>query len=139
MSVPQRHPADGRTKEPHDAHLRRLEELGRLAGAVAHDFNNLLTVIRSYAQLMLDQAAAGQPMSPDDAREIEHAAARGSELTRRLLAFARKQVIEPRLVDVAHAVVALDGMLRPLVGSAVTLDYRIDEGLPAVLIDPVQL
>ena len=123
----------------HDSHLRRLEELGRLAGAVAHDFNNLLTVIRSYAQLMLDQAAAGQPMSPDDAREIEHAAARGSELTRRLLAFARKQVIEPRLVDVAHAIAALDGMLRPLVGSRVTLDYRVEDGLPPVLIDPVQL
>jgi two-component system, cell cycle sensor histidine kinase and response regulator CckA len=123
----------------HESHLRRLEELGRLAGAVAHDFNNLLTVIRSYAQLMLDQAAAGQPMSPDDAREIEHAAARGSELTRRLLAFARKQVIEPRLVDAGHAISALDGMLRPLVGSRVTVEYRLEHGLPPVLIDPVQL
>lgn len=125
--------------EWHDSHVRRLEELGRLAGAVAHDFNNLLTVIRSYAQLMLDQAAAGQPMSPDDAREIERAAARGSELTRRLLAFARKQVIEPRLVDVGQAITALDGMLRPLVGSRVTLEYRLEAGLPPVLIDPVQL
>ena len=125
--------------ERHESHLRRLEELGRLAGAVAHDFNNLLTVIRSYAQLMLDQAAAGQPMSPEDAREIEHAAARGSGLTRRLLAFARKQVVEPRLVDVAQAISALDGMLRPLVGPRVTLEYRLEAGLPSVLIDPVQL
>ena len=129
----------GERADGQESHLRRLEELGRLAGSVAHDFNNLLTVIRSYAQLMLDQAAAGQPMSPDDAREIEQAAARGSELTRRLLAFARKQVIEPRLVDVAQAIAALDGMLRPLVGSRVTLEYRLEAGLPPVLIDPVQL
>src|SRR5512143_1577561 len=125
--------------EAHANHLRRLEELGRLAGAVAHDFNNLLTVIRSYAQLMLDQAAAGLPMSSADAREIEHAAARGSELTRRLLAFARKQVIEPQLVDLGAALTALDGMLRPVTGSGVQIEYRVDEALPRILVDPVQL
>ena len=134
-----KHASSGGRTDLQESHLRRLEELGRLAGAVAHDFNNLLTVIRSYAQLMLDQAAAGQPMSPDDAREIEHAAARGSDLTRRLLAFARKQVIEPRLVDVGQAITALDGMLRPLVGPRVALEYRLEAGLPPVLIDPVQL
>jgi len=125
--------------DAHSDHLRRLEELGRIAGAVAHDFNNLLTVIRSYARLMLDQAAGGLPMSSDDAREIEHAAARGSELTRRLLAFARKEVIEPQLVDLGAALSALEGMLKPVTGSGVEIQYRIDDALPRILVDPVQL
>ena len=99
---------------------QKMEAIGVLAGGVAHDFNNLLTVILSHAQLLQGD------LDPDDARradvaEIEHAAARAAELTRQLLAFSRRQVLKPRVVDVNEVVHGIEKMLRRLIGEDIEL------------------
>jgi len=114
---------------------QRLESIGRLAGGVAHDFNNLLTVIMSHAAFARqDLRHAGE-----DLLAIEQAGARASELTGQLLSFARRQVIEPRVVDLNALTTQIDRMLRRLIGEDVELETRLEPRLWPVKVDPAQM
>lgn len=117
---------------------RRLESVGRLAGGVAHDFNNLLTAVVGNVSLMRERAN-GDPAMSAHLEEIDHAVQRGAELTRRLLAFARRQLIEPRILDVNERVSDLERLLRRLLGDNVTLSVEMAADLWSVRADPTAL
>jgi CheY-like chemotaxis protein len=117
---------------------QRLEAVGQLAGGVAHDFNNLLTAIMSYTQLLLDDT------EPDDTRrddllEIKKAAERATSLTRQLLAFSRKQVLQPCVLDLNIVVADLEKMLRRLIGEHIALVTDCLPSLARVRADRGQL
>jgi signal transduction histidine kinase len=117
---------------------QRIEALGRLAGGVAHDFNNLLTVINGYSELLLLERPAG---SPDRARleVVKQAGERGAALTRQLLAFARKQVLNPVVLSLNHCVQNIERVLGPLLGENVRLVLDLDPALAPVQADAGQL
>jgi PAS domain S-box-containing protein len=119
-------------------HSQKLEAVGRLAGGVAHDFNNLLSVILSYSALILADLAPEDPMRGEVA-EIEAAGKRAAELTRQLLAFGRRQMLQPRVVDPAQIVTGMERMLRRLIGEDVDLTLHRDPGAGSVKVDPGQL
>lgn len=116
---------------------QKMEAVGKLAGGVAHDFNNLLTAILGHAEM-----AQGDVGSNESARgniaEITRAASRAADLTRQLLAFARRQIIEPRIVDLNGLVVNVDRLLRRLLGEDIELVTVLDPELWRVKIDPGQ-
>jgi two-component system cell cycle sensor histidine kinase/response regulator CckA len=116
---------------------QRLESLGQLAGGIAHDFNNLLAVILNYAEFIIEEAA-GTPQA-QDAEQIARAGRRGSDLTHQLLAFARREVIRPRPLDVNTVVAEVRAMLERSIGEHITLTTGTAPDLPAVLADPGQL
>jgi len=117
---------------------QKLDAVGQLAGGVAHDFNNLLTAIRGYTALLRERLAADAE-GLDDLNEIDAAAQRASDLTRQLLAFSRRQHVEPRVLDVNSVVASAAKMLGRLVGERIKLDTLLGEELPAVRMDPGQL
>ena len=117
------------------AHAHRTEAIGRLAGGVAHDFNNLLTVILSHAQLAEVEAPAGGSVRELVAL-IREAAQRASSLTRQLLAFARKQAVEPRVLDLNAVVQELGRLLQRLLGETVALGVRLARDPWTVRADP---
>ena len=114
-----------------------MEGIGRLAGGIAHDFNNLLTAILGHAEMARTDVAEGDPAQSNIA-EITRAAQRAADLTRQLLAFARRQIIEPKIVDLNSLVLNVDKMLRRLLGEDVELVTVPDPGLWRVRIDPGQ-
>jgi CheY-like chemotaxis protein len=114
-----------------------MEAVGRLAGGIAHDFNNLLNVIMGYASLLTRRVSAGADASR--LAQIVKAAERAAGLTRQLLAFSRKQVLEPRVLDLDTVVGELGGMLRRLIGEDVELVLQPGAGLWPVKADPGQL
>jgi PAS domain S-box-containing protein len=117
---------------------QKMEAIGRLAGGVAHDFNNLLTAIIGYSQI----AAMRPDMPPDavvDLTEITAAAHRAAALTRQLLAFSRRQVLEPRVLDVNSVVSGIEVLLRRLIGEDYQLVADLDVEIAHVLADPGQL
>ena len=119
-------------------HAQKLEAVGRLAGGVAHDFNNLLTAIDGYSELALQRLAPNHPVR-SDLDEVRRAAGRASGLTRKLLAFSRRQVFSPRVVDLSAVVREAEQMLRRLMGSTVELETTL-AGRPALVhADPGQL
>jgi len=128
-----------RALEARVAHAQRLESVGRLAGGVAHDFNNILTVVINIAETLKSDAAAGNGVDLEIVDEMLAAATRGADVTRHLLAFARKQVILPVALDVNAVVKQCDKMLRRLLGEDVDLVTTFQEGLWAVRCDAGQL
>ena len=116
---------------------QKLESIGRLAGGVAHDFNNLLTVILSSTEFALAAAERGTLRS--DLEQIKGAAERAARLTDQLLAFARRQVVVPRLLDLNELAQRMHGLLRRVIGEHVELSTVLDAGLRQVLADPGQL
>jgi len=90
---------------------QKMEAVGRLAGGIAHDFNNLLSVILSYGETMHGQLEPGEPMR-EDVDEIRKAGRRGADLTRQLLMFSRRQVIQPRALDLNEVLAGMDRMLQ---------------------------
>jgi two-component system cell cycle sensor histidine kinase/response regulator CckA len=116
---------------------QRMEGIGRLAGGIAHDFNNLLTAILGHAEMARTDVAPGDPALVNIA-EITRAAQRAADLTRQLLAFARRQIIEPRIVDLNGLVLNVDRMLRRLLGEDVELVTIAEPALWQVRIDPGQ-
>ena len=117
---------------------QRLEALGRLTGGVAHDFNNLLTVIIGGAETLIDENA-DNPSVRDLATMIRSAGARGSELTSQLLAFARRQPLEPRSVQVNDLLTGMTGILRRTLGEDVELRITRDADAWHAMADPTQL
>lgn len=115
----------------------RLESLGQLAGGIAHDFNNLLAVILNYSSFIVEDGA--DTHFARDAEQIARAARRGSELTHQLLAFARREVIRPRPLDVNTVVAEVHQMLLRSLGEHITLTMNTADRLPAVMADPGQL
>jgi PAS domain S-box-containing protein len=118
---------------------QRLEGIGRLAGGVAHDFNNLLTVILSCVEMLRDALADQTPEVREDVEQISAAAVRARDLTRQLLAFARKQVIAPVSLDLGAVVRDGERLLRRILGEDVVLTVETEDGLWPVLCDPGQL
>ncbi|HEX7050641.1 MAG TPA: GAF domain-containing protein, partial [Longimicrobiales bacterium] len=108
-----------RSSEERLQQSQRLEAVGRLAGGIAHDFNNVLMVIRGHAELMLEALEAEDPLT-EELIEIREAAERAAGLTRQLLAFSRRQVLQPKVVDLREVVEGMEKMLRRLLGEDVT-------------------
>ena len=119
------------------AEATRMEAMGHLAGGIAHDFNNLLTAVNGYAELLV--AGLGDSPMAEDAREIRRAGARAAELTRQVLAFASRQVLAPRPVDVNEVVGGVGQMLRRLIGEQIKLVMKPDREPAVVMADPGQL
>ena len=117
---------------------QKMEAIGLLAGGVAHDFNNLLTAIVGYAQLMLRRIDPRDPLCTN-AQEILKAGRRATGLTRQLLAFSRKQVMEPRVIDLNDVVANMHKMLARLIGEDVELSAQPASDLGCVLADPGQI
>ena len=117
---------------------QKMESVGRLAGGVAHDFNNILTVILGHAELALEQVDPSQPVG-HDLVEIRAAARRSADLTRQLLAFARKQTVAPKVLDLNQTIGGMLHMLKRLIGEGVDLSWRTQEGLWPVKVDPSQI
>jgi signal transduction histidine kinase/ActR/RegA family two-component response regulator len=114
----------------------RLEAVGRLAGGVAHDFNNLVMIIKGYSDLLLDSAT---PQSRPYLEEIKNAGERASGLTRQLLAFSRKQVLEPQVLDPNQTVRNMVKMLRVLIGEDIELVTSFSDQIGRLQADPGQL
>ena len=117
---------------------QKMESVGRLAGGIAHDFNNLLTVMIGYAEMLHTTEAMPEGFRPA-VGEILSAARRAADLTGRMLAFARKQRVEPRAVNINTVVRGVEVLLRRIIGEDVRLDVHLASDLPPVLIDPAQL
>ncbi|MGH3090999.1 MAG: PAS domain-containing protein [Gaiellaceae bacterium] len=117
---------------------QKMEAVGRLAGGIAHDFNNILLAITGYCDFALARVGEDGPAA-EDVREIQKAADRATGLTRQLLAFGRKQVLQPQLVDLNEVVTDLEGMLRRLIGDHIELDVELEEGVGQVLVDRGQI
>jgi hypothetical protein len=120
---------------------QRLESLGQLAGGIAHDFNNLLGVISSYAEFVADQLRNPEAAEPGqsalaDIEEVQHAAKRGSALTHQLLAFARREVVQPRVLNLNESVAGVLKLLRRTLGEHVELSTELAPDLALVLADP---
>ena len=119
-------------------HAQKMESVGRLAGGVAHDFNNMLQAILGHSEIVLDQIPPGNPLR-DDILEIQKAASRSADLTRQLLAFARKQTVTPRVLDVNDTVEGMLKMLRRLIGENIALSWKPGPDLVSVKVDPSQI
>lgn len=117
---------------------QKMEAVGRLAGGVAHDFNNLLTAITGYSELLLGEFPADSPYR-EELEEIKKAGERAASLTRQLLAFSRKQVLQPRVIDLAPLVSNLEKMLRRLIGEDVRVTIEIAPKLGRIMADPGQI
>ena len=126
-----------RELEQHVQLTQRLESLGRLAGGIAHDFNNLLTAILGTAQILIEEL--GEDPRAEDAREIKDAGMRAATLTKQLLAFSRRQMLQPEVLDLNLLVHDLEKMLRRLLGEDIELRTSLAADLGAVLADPGQI
>src|SRR5258707_14046395 len=101
-----------------------MEAVGRLAGGVAHDFNNLLMVVSGYTEVLLEELNESDPLLPK-VQAIQQASDRATMLTRQLLAFSRKQLLELKVVDVNTVVEDMERLLRPLIGEDVELKKKM--------------
>ena len=116
----------------------KMESVGRLAGGVAHDFNNMLGVILGHTEMAQAQLNPAQPLFTH-LQEIGRAAKRSADLTRQLLAFARKQTVEPKVLDLNEIVSGMITMLRRLIGEDINLTWMPGNGLSLIKIDPSQI
>ncbi len=118
-------------------HAQKMESVGRLAGGVAHDFNNMLSVILGNVELALEQV--GDDRARNNLIEVRKAAQRSAELTRQLLAFARKQLMSPKVLDLSETVAALCAILRRLIGEDIHLEWRPTPELWSIKADSAQI
>ena len=118
---------------------QKMESIGRLAGGIAHDFNNLLTAIRGYAELTLLEFDSNMPPDRDNVEQIARAADRAASLTSQLLAFSRKQVLRPQVIDLNEVVENMASMVARMLGEDVVLSTALDSAVGPTLADPTQL
>jgi two-component system cell cycle sensor histidine kinase/response regulator CckA len=128
----------GSAREEQERQADKMDAIGRLAGGIAHDFNNLLTGILTYSELILQELRPSDPLRAD-IEQIQHAGQRAAGLTRQLLAFSRRQVLQPRVVSLNALATDLEPMLGRLLGSDVTLDLLLDPAVAHVMVDPAQM
>ncbi|WP_024335662.1 ATP-binding protein [Desulfotignum balticum] len=117
---------------------QKMESIGRLAGGIAHDFNNMLNVILGHADLALDKLDSAAPLY-NHVQQIRNAATHSADITRQLLAFARKQTISPRVLDLNQTVEGMLTMLRRLLGEDIDLVWEPGDNTGAVQMDPSQI
>ncbi len=116
----------------------RMEAIGRLAGGVAHDFNNMLTVISGHAGFVRDATAPGDSCH-EDALSILDAAGRSADLTRQLLAFGRRQMSAPRLLELNATLSSMQSLLRRIIGEHIALSTQLDSRAGSIVVDPTQV
>ncbi len=157
LNLPELNPARSQSTDPEDlvrtikrliaGHKRleiefrqaqKMEAVGRLAGGIAHDFNNLLTVILGYCKILLARVPPGN-LIHRQLNDIRIAGERAAELTRQLLIFSRKQVLEPRTVNLASTLEEMDRMFHRIIGADVEIATLIDANAGQVQIDPTQI
>ena len=117
---------------------QKMEAIGRLAGGIAHDFNNLLSIILSYSAMMMEALSPEDPLRAD-AEQIAIAGQRARDLTRQLLAFSRRQMLRPEVLDLAEVVRGVEPMLRRVLGEDIELTISLAQPTPLVKADPGQL
>ncbi len=117
---------------------QKMQAIGELAGGVAHDFNNLLMVVKGHSQLLLDRLPDSSPLRPG-AQQIEKAADRAASLTRQLLAFSRKQVLQPRVLDMNEVVNGMIRMFSRVIGENIDMAFLPAANLSRVKADPGQI
>ena len=117
---------------------QKMEAVGRLAGGIAHDFNNLLMVIGGYTEVLLSQLTVGHPLFAK-AEAIQQASDRATTLTRQLLAFSRKQLLELKIIDVNAIVSDMERLLRPLIGEDIELTTQLEPSVGCTRADAGQL
>jgi two-component system, cell cycle sensor histidine kinase and response regulator CckA len=127
-----------RVSEDQLRQTQKLEAVGRLAGGVAHDMNNALNAIIAFADLALQEAGEAEDLSAD-IREIRTAADRAAGITRRLLAFSRRQVLQLQVIELNAIVASVDNMLRRLIGEHISLELRLKPDVGRVKTDPSQI
>jgi PAS domain S-box-containing protein len=114
---------------------QKMESIGRLAGGVAHDFNNMLNVILGYGDIILQKLHPDDPLR-GDVEEMLKAGRRSADLTRQLLAFSRKQILQPKVLNLNEVVANIEKMLRRLIGEDIALELSLSKNLPNVKVDP---
>ena len=117
---------------------RKMEAVGRLAGGVAHDFNNLLTAILGYSNLVLEELEPGHPARAD-VEQMRRAGESAASLTQQLLAFSRKQILQPQVLELNQVVTRAESLLQRLIGEHIRLVTALDPSLDRVNADPGQL
>jgi len=117
---------------------QKMESMGRLAGGVAHDFNNMLTVILGYTQAAMEDIDPSEPLY-HDLQEVLSSAQRSADLTKQLLAFARKQITEPKVLNLNQTLKQMITMLQRLIGEDIEIVWKACENLWAVTMDPSQI
>jgi PAS domain S-box-containing protein len=127
-----------RTLEEQYRQAQKMEAIGQLAGGVAHDFNNILTAIEGYCLLAIENAPTDSPLQTD-LHEIRRAAERAASLTRQLLAFSRRQILEPRVLDLRESLTSMAPMLRRLIGEQIEVVVRATTDIGRVKADPGQI
>ena len=129
---------DYKSLENHLQKSQKLESIGRLAGGIAHDFNNILTIIIGYSQLGMAKIASDEPLNKDF-QEILHASERAAKLTRQLLAFSRRQITDPKIININDVLLDMDKMLRRLIGEDIELVTLPAGDLGSVKVDIGQI
>lgn len=133
LDVTERH-----TLEEQYRQSQKVEAIGQLAGGIAHDFNNLLTAIHGYSELLSEELGPESPHQHDLA-EIRRAAERAASLTRQLLAFSRRQILDPRVIDLRESVRGLESMLKRLIGEHIAVEIRTSDDVACIKADPGQI
>lgn len=138
--ITERKMAQGREEQLRNrlVQFQKMESIGRLAGGVAHDFNNILSIIIGYSEQAMDKLERNLSVV-DDLGHIQDAAHRSADLTRQLLAFARKQTIAPRVISINSTVKEIFSMMERLIGSSINLNWKPDKTLWSVRADPTQI
>jgi signal transduction histidine kinase/CheY-like chemotaxis protein len=126
------------TLEEQYRQAQKMESIGQLAGGIAHDFNNLLTVVQVNCEMLLEQLEPASDLRPEVV-QIHAAAQRAASLTRQLLAFSRRQLLEPRVMSLANSLQDIEPMLRRLLGEHVTVRLSVPQPVGPVLADPGQI
>jgi two-component system cell cycle sensor histidine kinase/response regulator CckA len=129
--------SERKSLEQQFAQAQKMQAMGQLAGGVAHDFNNLLTAMLGFCDLLLQRHKAGDP-SFADIMQVKQNANRAANLVRQLLAFSRRQALQPRLIDVTDALTELSHLLRRLMGERIELRFEHGRDLGLIRVDPGQ-
>jgi len=119
-------------------HAQKMEAIGKFAGGIAHDFNNLLTAINSYSDIIMDNLDIDDP-TRQDVEEIQKAGERAAMLTRQLLAFGRKQIMQPKVININESIKDLLNMLRRIIGDNIELKISLLPDLKLIYADPAQI
>lgn len=138
MVVNFRDVTEGRALQQQSLHAQKMEAIGMLAGGIAHDFNNMLSAILGFAGIIASELPVADPLAAD-VKEIITAAERASLLTRQLLAFSRKQILEPKVVDLGAQLRDVEKMLRRILGEDIELSMSLAQNLGLVKVDPAQI